>query len=157
MLLQEVWVDMRDLLAAAHKSYLALAQTHNLQLELDLPKESLNAFVDANLWQRLFDNLISNAIKYSYTGGKITLRARANNHNGTGQHFTIQIIDEGPGIPPQHWETIFDKYEVVTAVRQNVTQVGLGLAFCKLVVDAHRGRIFISANQPHGAIFNIEL
>jgi two-component system sensor histidine kinase/response regulator len=157
MLLQEVWVDMRDLLAAAYHSYLSLAQTHDLNLVLDVPDENLRVFLDANLWQRLLDNLVSNAIKYSYAGGTVTIRATTGGKKEARQRVNLQIMDEGPGIPPEYWETIFDKFEVVTAVRQNVTQVGLGLAFCKLVVDAHQGRIFVSANEPHGAIINIEV
>ncbi len=71
--------------------------------------------------------------------------------------FCMQVRDEGPGIPEEHQERIFDKYEIVEAKDRGIPQVGLGLALCKMVVDAHNGRIFVRNGQPNGAIFTIEI
>jgi two-component system sensor histidine kinase/response regulator len=69
----------------------------------------------------------------------------------------LQVIDEGPGIAPEHYETIFDKFQIVATGRRDVKQVGLGLAFCKMVVEAHNGRISVAANSPRGSVFTVEL
>ena len=69
----------------------------------------------------------------------------------------LQVIDEGPGIAPENYQRIFDKYEVITLKKTGQEQLGLGLAFCKMVVEAHGGQIFASANSPNGAVFTIEL
>ncbi|MBP7999261.1 MAG: response regulator [Chloroflexi bacterium] len=157
LLLNQVWVDVRDLVAAAYRSFLPLAESRKLTFVLDLPENSLRQYLDANLWQRLLDNLISNALKFSLANGAVTLRLTAPVSNYEGTHFLLQIIDEGPGIPPAYRETIFDQFEIVASGQRDVTQVGLGLAFCKMVVQAHRGRIYVTANEPRGAIFNVEV
>ena len=69
----------------------------------------------------------------------------------------IRVLDEGPGIPPEHHDSIFDKHEIIKLKNSGVSQVGLGLAFCKLVVDAHGGQISVANNQPTGAIFTVTL
>ncbi len=69
----------------------------------------------------------------------------------------IHVEDSGPGIPEEHRETIFDKFKIVASKRRDVSQVGLGLAFCKMVVEAHDGRIFMEPNDPQGSIFTVEL
>jgi K+-sensing histidine kinase KdpD len=68
----------------------------------------------------------------------------------------IQVADFGPGVPLELQKQIFAKYEIGNMV-SGTAQIGLGLTFCKMVAEAHRGRIFVEENQPKGAIFTIEL
>jgi K+-sensing histidine kinase KdpD len=68
-----------------------------------------------------------------------------------------RIKDEGVGIPVEPRDEIFDKFGIVDLKQHGLTQIGLGLAFCKLVVEAHGGRIFVEENSPQGAIFSVEL
>jgi K+-sensing histidine kinase KdpD len=114
--------------------------------------------IDATLWRRVFDNILSNALKFSPTEGQINISIehilRGDN---TPADIRIRFIDQGSGIPVEHHETIFDKFRIVAAQRRDVAQVGLGLAFCKMVVDAYNGRIYVSNNQPQGSIFTVEL
>lgn len=67
---------------------------------------------------------------------------------------TIRVVDEGSGIREDLKQRIFDKYEV-GEVQTGVSQIGLGLTFCKMVVEAHGGRIFVEDNQPKGSIFTV--
>ncbi|HID54481.1 MAG TPA: ATP-binding protein [Anaerolineae bacterium] len=124
-----------------------------MQFVLDLPPQAPFISVDANLWRRVLDNLVSNAIKFSPTNGVVTLRVSTE----ADSRLKMEVTDEGPGIPAELRETIFDKYKIISAGRRDVKQVGLGLAFCKMVVDAHNGRIFVTPNQPKGAIFTVIL
>jgi len=154
LLLSRSPVDMNELATAACDSFSQMARLKDLQLALTLPESSRSLSLDANLWRRVLDNLLSNAIKFSPTGGAITVQVT---YPEAESQVQIQVIDEGPGIPAEHRETIFDKFQIVAAKRRDVAQVGLGLAFCKMVVEAHDGRIFVSPNQPKGSVFTVEV
>lgn len=161
LMLSQSPVDINELSVAVKNSYEPMAQLKEINFHLDLPEESNKLSLDANLWRRVLDNLVSNAIKFSPTGGNITLKVRYEDggpsQNGNVPHLNLQVMDEGPGIAAEHYETIFDKFKIVATGRRDVKQVGLGLAFCKMVVEAHHGRISVSANKPRGSIFTVEL
>jgi signal transduction histidine kinase len=161
LMLSQSPVDINELSVAVKNSYEPMAQLKEINFHLDLPEESNKLSLDANLWRRVLDNLVSNAIKFSPTGGNITLKVRYEDggpsQNGNVPHLNLQVMDEGPGIAAEHYETIFDKFKIVATGRRDVKQVGLGLAFCKMVVEAHNGRISVSANKPRGSIFTVEL
>lgn len=161
LMLSQSPVDVNELAISVRDSYEPMARLKEINLQLDLPDESNRMLLDANLWRRVLDNLVSNAVKFSPTGGNITLRVRylsnGVSNNGGAPHLNLQVIDEGPGIAEEHYETIFDKFKIVATGRRDVKQVGLGLAFCKMVVEAHNGRISVGANEPRGSIFTVEV
>jgi signal transduction histidine kinase len=161
LMLSQSPVDINELAVAVKNSYEPMASLKEISFHLDLPDESNKISLDANLWRRVLDNLVSNAVKFSPTGGNITLKVRYDegglSRNGNTPHLNLQVVDEGPGIATEHYETIFDKFKIVATGRRDVKQVGLGLAFCKMVVEAHNGRISVSANKPRGSIFTVEL
>ncbi len=68
----------------------------------------------------------------------------------------LRVTDQGPGIPAALQQTIFDRFDVGLS-RETIPQIGLGLAFCKMVVEAHGGQIRVEGNQPNGAIFVVEV
>ena len=153
LVLLQTAVNFNDLVRTVSEAYGPLAAQKSVTLSLALPLDPLIADLDANLWQRVLDNLLSNALKFSPSGGRISLilQPRANGR------FCLEVRDEGPGIPQEHRETIFDKFQIVAAGRRDVKQVGLGLAFCRLVVEAHHGRIRVVPNEPRGAVFRVEM
>lgn len=108
---------------------------------------------DKELLKRVLNNLVQNAVTHSAQAVKIEFKARK---DGDGVMFTV--ADNGPGIPPQYHEVIFRKFERVKT--QNVPRTrssGLGLAFCKLVVDAHGGRIWVQSAEGQGSAFHFTL
>ncbi|MDE3172107.1 MAG: response regulator [Gemmatimonadota bacterium] len=109
---------------------------------------------DKALLRRVFGNLVQNAITHSTRAVAIQLSAR---REGGGILFTV--ADNGPGIPPEYHEIIFRKFEQVhTPNAPRLRGSGLGLAFCKLVVTAHGGRIWVqSAGAGQGSAFHIAL
>jgi signal transduction histidine kinase len=109
---------------------------------------------DRTLLKRVLNNLIQNAVTHSAQAVKIDLQAR---RDGEGVLFTVS--DNGPGIPPQYHEVIFRKFErVKTQGVPRTRSSGLGLAFCRLVVDAHGGRIWVqSAGEGQGSAFHFTL
>ncbi len=109
---------------------------------------------DKGLLKRVIGNLVQNALTHSATAVTLLLSAR---REDDGILFTV--ADNGPGIPPEYHEVIFRKFERVK--NPNIPRTrssGLGLAFCKLVVDAHGGRIWVqSAGEGKGSAFHFTL
>lgn len=153
--------NLNQLITEVAQDHAEMAHMHGFQLELDLPTQPQWVSVDATLFKRVIDNLLSNAFKYAPDNSRVTLRVRYAKSNDSlpnqADAFYVQVIDQGPGIAPENYERIFDRYEVVSLKQNGQEQIGLGLAFCKMVVEAHNGRISISANQPNGTIFTIHL
>lgn len=153
--------NLNQLISDVATNHAEMAQIHGFQLTLDLPAQPQFISLDATLFKRVIDNLLSNAFKYAPDGSQVTLRLCYLEQNGRQAEpsgaFCVQVIDEGPGIAPENHERIFNKYEVVALKQLGQEQVGLGLAFCKMVVEAHNGRISVAANHPNGAIFTIEI
>jgi signal transduction histidine kinase len=108
---------------------------------------------DKGLIKRVFSNLIQNAVTHSSRAIHLDLSARRAGH---GVLFTVS--DNGPGIPPEYHEVIFRKFGQVEMPRTPRTRSsGLGLTFCKLVVERHRGRIWVKSSEGKGSSFYIEL
>jgi two-component system, sensor histidine kinase and response regulator len=108
---------------------------------------------DKGLIKRVFSNLIQNAVTHSSHAVHLDLSARRAGH---GVLFTVS--DNGPGIPPEYHEIIFRKFGQVEVPRTPRTRSsGLGLTFCKLVVERHHGRIWVNSTQGKGSSFYIEL
>ena len=109
---------------------------------------------DKGLLKRVLGNLVQNALTHSATAVTLQLSAR---RDGDGILFTV--ADNGPGIPPEYHEVIFRKFERVKNPNMPRTRSsGLGLAFCKLVIEAHGGRIWVqSAGEGKGSAFHFSL
>ncbi|HET7189962.1 MAG TPA: HAMP domain-containing sensor histidine kinase, partial [Gemmatimonadaceae bacterium] len=109
---------------------------------------------DHALLKRVFSNLVQNALSHSARAVTVTLGARREND---GTLFTVS--DDGVGIPPEYHDIIFRKFEQVkTPHIPRVRSSGLGLAFCKLVVEAHGGRIWVkSGGEMVGSAFHFWL
>jgi signal transduction histidine kinase len=149
-------VYVNHLLSDVVESQRIIAEKKDLDLIIDQPETVKPVMVDGNLFQRVLFNLVSNAIKFSPVGGAIKVCVEQANGN-SNPSARIEVFDEGPGVAEEHHETIFEKYGIVKAKKSGVSQVGLGLAFCRMVVESHGGRIFVKANQPAGSIFTIEV
>ncbi len=129
-------------------------QQEGARATVDVADDAPVIEADKALLKRVVGNLVQNALTHSATAVKLQLSAR---RNGGGILFTV--ADNGPGIPPEYHEVIFRKFErVKTPNAPRTRSSGLGLAFCKLVVDAHGGRIWVqSAGEGQGSAFHIAL
>jgi two-component system sensor histidine kinase/response regulator len=113
----------------------------------------LRAKCDAELMRRVIDNLIINAVKHTPAGGTVRVTAeRANDM------VRVAVHDGGPGIPDDVMVRIFDKFGwIKPGVPRSYHSAGLGLAFCKLAIEAHGGTIVASNSTPRGAVFTVEI
>ena len=133
-------------------------QQEDAEVSTDVSDDCPVFKADKGLMKRVFSNLIQNAITHAGSGVRIGLSARAHaDVNGSdGVMFTVS--DDGPGIPPEYHEVIFRKFERVKNPQlPRARNSGLGLAFCKLVVEAHGGRIWVQSNEGRGSHFHITL
>ena len=112
----------------------------------------MSIIIDAVILRRVIENLISNALNFSPPNSQVWLQIEYLPEN----HLRVKVIDNGPGVSPDRAEEIFKKFEIGT-VKQNVSQIGLGLAFCKMAVEAQGGTLAIAPNQPQGSIFTVEI
>jgi two-component system, OmpR family, sensor histidine kinase KdpD len=104
---------------------------------------------DEELMTQVVRNLAENAAKYSPNGGTITLAAGVD-----GAHLVIAVGDEGPGIPPEQQERIFQRFHRASTGTQGM---GLGLYLCERLVEAHGGRIWVESRPGQGATFRFTI
>jgi signal transduction histidine kinase len=129
-------------------------QQESARASVDVADDAPVFEADKALLKRVLGNLVSNALTHSATAITLQLGARRD-HDG----ILFTVADNGPGIPPEYHEVIFRKFErVKTPSIPRTRSSGLGLAFCKLVVDAHGGRIWVqSAGEGKGSSFHFSL
>ena len=115
--------------------------------------KAVSVTCDGRLIRRVLQNLVSNAIKHTPAGGAIDIEVSV-----TGGSARVAISDQGPGIPAEARARIFEKFGAVTSMRAGkYHSAGIGLAFCKLAVEAHGGAIEVEARKPRGSVFWFEL
>jgi two-component system sensor histidine kinase VicK len=123
-----------------------------LHVEQGIPKVSC----DPDQIDQVLDNLISNAIKYSYAGGRIDVEARQRD----AEYVEISVKDTGIGIPPKHLDRIFDRfYRVDKARSRNMGGTGLGLSIAREIIRAHGGTIYLESeiNKGTQVVFTLPL
>ncbi|MBW3552836.1 MAG: HAMP domain-containing histidine kinase [Gemmatimonadetes bacterium] len=146
-------VDVRTLLGEVEGTFRALAQQKQIDFQVDggpgLPED---AVLDHDrIRHEVLGNLLSNAFKFTPTGGRIRLEAA-----GTNGRLTFRVTDSGTGIPGDQLEHIFEKYYQVGDNAKSQGS-GLGLAIAKHVVEAHGGTIRASSEVGEGTTFDIDL
>jgi signal transduction histidine kinase len=118
-----------------------------MNLPLNLPMVE----ADQDMIRRVISNLLDNAVKYTPAGGSIRLSAALEEGN-----VRFSIADSGPGIPTEERHRIFDKYSRIERVGAP-KGLGLGLAFCRLAVKAHGGRLWVDSPPEGGAVFQFTI
>ncbi len=129
-----------------------LASGHEGVTELsELPDETLR--IDPDLIAQVVRNLLSNASRHAGSGGRVVLSARA---DGTG--LVVSVDDDGPGIPPQQRERVFDRFHRSEQARDRASGgSGLGLGIARSIVELHGGRIWVDDSPLGGARVSFEL
>jgi len=141
--------DLREV-ATAGLSLMGSLATDRVVVEH--PEHAVILEADPGLLQRVVANLVSNALKHTPEATPIRIAVRR-----SGEHARLEVQDEGPGIPGKHRELIFEKFGQVRSGARRRRSPGLGLAYCKLVVEAHGGRIGVDSELGVGSTFWLEL
>ena len=124
-----------------------------IELEARLPSVPAMVMADANRISQVLDNVVSNAIKFSKPGGKVSIEVRRREGD-----YEVIVSDQGKGIAAEELEQIFGKfYQVEEATTREQGGTGLGLAICRGIIEAHRGEIWAESELGHGSSFHFTL
>lgn len=129
-----------------------ITRTRGVSVEKELPPDLPPLNADGRLMRRVLANLLGNAVKFTPRNGKVSVAARYVHDDG-GHVFSVS--DTGPGIPENHLPRVFDKFYRVE--HETAHGRGLGLAFCRLAVEAHGGRIWAENTGGAGARFSFSI
>jgi two-component system phosphate regulon sensor histidine kinase PhoR len=146
-------VSLRPLVERALHDFKARAAEREVRLANEVP-EDLCAFADAERLQQVFYNLVENAIKYGRQRGQVRVTGRP----GQANEVELSVQDDGPGIPPQAQERIFERfYRVDRARSPDQGGTGLGLAIVKHIVQSHGGKVWVKSELDKGTAFYFTL
>lgn len=145
-------LDLGRLCKETIAQYQKQTQLKHLTIEEDIPQDIPNVYADEELLRQLLTNLMDNAIKYTPEGGKIGLSVL----HRTSQKVQISVSDNGPGIPPEKQEQIFERDFRLQRDEQQ-EGYGLGLAFCRRIARAHYSRIWVDSAPNQGSTFHFTL
>ena len=148
MALDRQFIGVADLLNAAKRMTAEWARRQSLEIMIDCPSDMGRFDVDEHRMKQVLFNLISNAIKYTPEGGRITLEARA--RDGV---VLLSVVDTGIGIPEADRERVFGKFER-TNLQARQSGAGLGLSLVKSFIELHGGRIEIASDVEKGTRVN---
>jgi len=159
--------SLHNLIDSARERVAPLALEYGIALQVDLPLDPPQVAVDGELVTRVLVNLLDNAIKFSPQGGVVSVTANGVRAPSTfedrseipSQHYiSVSVTDTGPGIPEKYWEKIFEKFgQAEEQEGRRGRGSGLGLTFCKLVVEAHGGHIWVDSQVGQGSTFTFTL
>ncbi len=140
-------VDLAALVKEVTEAADVLARAKNVQLQTTLSVSSVQG--DPDLLRRVLENLVDNAIRHAPEDSVVRLSAAL--REGAVE---LRVADQGPGVPAELRERIFDPFVQVESKDRAVTRTGrgLGLAFCRLAVEAHAGRIWVEDGAPGAVI-----
>jgi signal transduction histidine kinase/ligand-binding sensor domain-containing protein/DNA-binding response OmpR family regulator len=128
------------------KEFEQIAEQRDVSLKLIIEKENIEAYFDKEKMERIISNVMSNAIKFTPQGGRITVKLAELSHN----EVEINVRDSGIGIPKSQLAKVFDRfYQVNGSQTREHEGTGIGLALTKELVELHRGKILIDSVEGH--------
>jgi len=157
-------VDLPDLLSTAIESLSLLVSRRNLVVERNIPSALPPVMGDHDRLLRVFNNILDNAIKYSPPGGTVRVAIGSVDPGSSelaergilagSDYVRVTVSDDGPGIPAEALDRIFDKYECVDPRGPGT---GLGLAIVRSIVEMHHGKVWAESTLGQGARFHFIL
>src|SRR6266498_4234056 len=141
-------VETIELVQSSVRDVTPVAGGRRQSLTTDLPEQLSSIWVDEDMARRVLINLLENASKFSPSGGPIEIGAREEK-----AWIHMWVKDSGPGIPIAEQERIFDKFTRLRGTSKP-GGLGIGLAFCRLAVQGHGGRIWVESEPGKGAVFH---
>jgi len=152
--LKEEVLNMAYLIDFAIKPLQLPFHEKNVNLILKLQPDLPNFIGDSQQLSWVISNLVSNALRYTDPGGRVTISAEANNNR-----ITVSVSDTGKGIPKKNLDKIFDKFVQLKDSFTTSTpgSVGLGLAIAKEIVEMYGGRIWVESEAGKGSTFSFSL
>jgi PAS domain S-box-containing protein len=151
MPLKREQISLQKIVAEAFKTQLLMANNKGIVLEKSIPFGLPAVMIDTELMPRVFQNLIDNAVKFSPNEGVVEIGAK---NNPNGREIIVSVSDSGPGIQGNVKNRLFEKFSTGNVKGSGS---GLGLAFCRLVVEAHGGRIWLDEETKTGTTISLSI
>lgn len=146
-------VDIHQSIERAFEDFYPAARTKGVKLTNAVPAELL-ARADANRLHQVFSNLLDNAIKYGRADGSVCVSAKRIEEG----KIQVSVADDGPGIPPDSLERVFERfYRVDKARSREQGGTGLGLSIVKHIVQSHGGKVWAASKMGTGSTFFLTL
>lgn len=133
-------------------SFASLADSRDIQLLVEADEQPENALYDADKLEKIVDNLIANALKFTPAGGVVQVRYQ---YDAEHRQATIRVTDTGPGIAPEQQVRIFERFYQSPHTTQSGT--GIGLALVQELVSVLQGQVTLSSQPGEGATFTVTL
>jgi signal transduction histidine kinase len=129
------------------------AREAQVALRIEPPTEAVSVYADISLIQRVLENLVGNALKYTPEGGKVSIAVQSSAHA-----VGVSVVDTGPGISKEDLPYIFDRfYKVLPDEDSGSGSLGLGLAIAKRIVELHGSEIVVTSREQSGTRFRFDL
>jgi DNA-binding response OmpR family regulator len=144
--------DLGPLLRASALFFEPQARNRSIEFRLDCPDSLPVVAAVADEISQMLSNLLSNALKYTRVGGAVQLSAEA-----TASEVLLCVADNGPGIPRDQWDRVFERHARVPAGAGETPSVGLGLYIVRQIVDRHGGRVWVDSEVGKGSAFYVAL
>lgn len=144
--------ELLSLLREVIQSFAAEAAARGIELTLEAGEGTPAVRADAGQVVRLLQNLVSNALRFTPTGGHVVVDADI-----VGEQLQVSIADDGPGIPLEDQDRIFDRFAGVGRAGPSNGGAGLGLALAREIVRAHGGTIWVDSGPGPGSVFSFTL
>ncbi|MBM4053240.1 MAG: HAMP domain-containing histidine kinase [Planctomycetes bacterium] len=144
-------LNLLDFARYMSERYIPIASKKKITISVDPESDSAMVYADNELLSRILQNLFVNALRYAETRIDVSVKC----HNGK---TILCIADDGIGIPKDYREKIFEKFfQIDDVAGKRKYGFGLGLAFCKIAVEAQGGCIWVESEEGKGAAFKIQL
>jgi len=143
--------DPDRLIKQAYQALISQIDAKQLEVNLQIPQDISPVYGDPDMLERVLINLVENAVKFTPNQSELEIGVLEETH---AHRFWVQ--DSGPGVDPEFHDQIFNKFKRLPS-DQNIKGLGLGLAFCRLTVQGHGGRIWVENAPRGGSIFTFTI
>ena len=143
---------LSELAQDTYQKYHILSKEKDIEMSIDLPEASQLVFADVQLVERVLQNLMDNALKYTQKGGKVSIII-----SNTANDVVVKVADNGPGIPEKEQSYIFERYSKSKNTISKSNSTGLGLAIVKKILELHDATIQVQSRVNEGTAFVFQL
>lgn len=151
-------IDLHPIILSAIGGAGLQATWRDIELTLDLPSDLPPVRADPALVERVLANVIDNALRHTSMGGHVHISAGRLTEGQGPACVVVHVADTGPGVPEADREAIFDKFRQADTAQESAQGTsGLGLAFCRMALEAQGGRIWVDSAPGWGAVFSFTL
>lgn len=146
--------DLGALVRQRVEAILPLAERREIDLSLEVPPEAVEIWCDETQIEKVLENLLSNALKFTQRGGRVQVTLSALPGE---DRVRLSVRDNGPGIPADQVERVFERFHQVEPLAVRWPGVGIGLALSRQLVELHQGSIAVESTVGEGSCFTVTL